>query len=72
MEIQTLNDLKNYLNKLSESELGQPIQLVLPSVTDEVNECMLGIAIDTVENFGFPTCRSTHNNKFCPQDIVIL
>lgn len=71
--IETWGDLKSAIDKLSQTELQQPIQCIKPNGDEgQVQEMVRGIALGTVLEFEFFACRSTHNNKYCPDDVVLL
>lgn len=73
MDIRTWADLAAKLQQMTPEQLQQPIQCVKPTMDeDDVQEMLTGIAFATVEAFGFHKCRSTHNNKYCPGDLVLL
>lgn len=72
-ELETLGDLLRALTNLSAEQLKQPIQCLLStSNEDDVQEMITGIALGTVAQFEFYKCRSTHNNKYCPDDVILL
>lgn len=73
VELETWSDLKAALATLTDEQLRQPIQCVQPDGDEgRVQEMVLGIALATVRDFEFYACRSTHNNKYCPDDVVLL
>jgi len=73
MEVRTWEDLGAKIATMSPGQRRQPIQCVQPTPNeDEVQEMMQGIAIATVEEFGFYKCRSTHDNKYNAGDVVLL
>lgn len=72
-EIKTWRNLFSALASLSPEQLSQPIQCCGPISDDsKVHALLSGIAIGTVDGFEFAACRSTHNNKYCPADVVLL
>lgn len=72
-EIETWWDLMLAIEAMTDEQQSMPIQAVnCTHDSGEVQEMMPGIAIATVEEFEFEACRSTHNNKYCPKDIVLL
>lgn len=71
--IETWDDLVAEISKLSPEQRSQPIQCVLSTPNDDdVQECLPGIAFDTVANFGFHKIRSTHDNRYHGEDFVLL
>lgn len=72
-EIETYRDLLNVLQEMPGEQLDQPIQCVKPHPDEsKVNEMQPALAIGTVAEFEFFHCRSTHNNRYCPDDVVLL
>lgn len=71
--IVTYGDLLEFLRWMTEEELGKPIQCILPTQDeDDVQECLQGIAFATVRELGIYKCRSTYDNKYHADDLVIL
>jgi hypothetical protein len=80
-DIDTYRDLRDYLNRLTDAQLDQPVQ-ILPhqSDCDRPHELWPGFAIGTVGHFCAsdpddpPTCwtRSTFDNDHHPESVVIL
>lgn len=72
-QIETWDDLATAIAEMSEDQRRQPIQCVHPTPNgDEVQALEPGIAIGTVGEFDFTSCRSVHDNKYRPQDVVLL
>lgn len=72
-ELATYKDLLDVLQGLTEEQLTQPIQVVQSPASDEwPAELMPGIAIGTVNDFGFYRCRSAIDNKYHAADLVLL
>ena len=66
-------DLLAALQTLTPEQLQQPVQCILPTGDeDEVQTCLRALSVATVAQYGFYKCRSTHNNRYCPDDVVIL
>ncbi len=73
MEVRTWEDLGAKIAAMTPEQRKQPIQCVKPTpIQDQVQEMLPGIAIATVEQFGFYKCRSTHDNKYNANDVVLL
>lgn len=73
MEARTWDDLAAAIAAMTPEQRQQPIQAVLQTcVEDDVQECLCGIAIDTVEGLEIYKCRSSHNNRYCGDDVVLL
>lgn len=73
MELMTWGDLGRKIDAMSPEQRSQPIQCVLPHPDDgHVQECLPGIALGTVAEFGFSASRSTHDNKYHGDDVVLL
>jgi hypothetical protein len=73
MKVRTWEDLLAKIATMSPEQRKQPIQCVQPTPNkDDVQEMLAGIAIATVEEFGFYKCRSTHDNKYNAGDFVLL
>ena len=71
--IQTYSDLLTYLQSCSLEQLKQRVQICRPSpVEEEPVEACPGIAIGTMQEMGFYKARSVTNNKFVPEEIVLL
>lgn len=68
----TWDDLLVEIARLTPEQRKQPVQVVLPTYDDDVQTCQQGIALDTVANYEFGKCRSVHNNRYCPDDVVLL
>jgi hypothetical protein len=72
-EIDTWEDVGRIIAAMTPEQRKQPVQCVLAdSDSDTVQVCLPGIAIMTVAQFEFEACRSVHNNKYCPDDVVML
>lgn len=72
-DIETWEDVARIVSMMTPEQRKQPVQCVLGnSDADAVQECLVGVSINTVEKFEFSACRSVHNNKYCPDDIVML
>lgn len=67
-----LKELLEALQQLTPAQLEMEAQAVKPAMGDATNECLQVIAIDTVAAFEFRKIRSTHNNKYCGEDVVLL
>lgn len=65
-------DLLDALQKLTPAQLELEAQAVKPSMGDAVHECLPIIVVDTVAALEFRKIRSTHNNKYCVEDVVLL
>src|ERR1035437_7052067 len=71
-ELETYGDLLKFL-QANPQYLDQPIQTVKETpIEDEVQVCCSAIAIGTVKDFEFYRIRSIVDNKFRPDDLVIL
>lgn len=72
-DIDTWGDVARVISMMTDEQRNQPVQCVLGNPdSDAVQVCLPGVAICTVEQFEFGACRSVHNNKYCPNDIVML
>jgi hypothetical protein len=73
MEIKTWGDLADAIRAMDGSQKSQQIQCVKPTAfSDGIHEALPGIAIATVEEMGFFKFRSSHDNKYQPNDVVLL
>lgn len=73
MKIRTWEDLARAIAAMTPEERLQPVQCVNPTPNDnDVQECLPGIAFGTVAELQFYACRSSHNNKYCSSDFVLL
>lgn len=71
--LKTYRQLRAFLNEfMSESELDQPIQISPPHVTPDPIPLQPGIYIGTVAELELSPCRSSYDNKWHGEDIVIL
>lgn len=69
----TYKDLLDYLKKLTPAQLNQQVQTVLCTPDDdEVQELTLAIGIDTIANWEIESCRSSVDNKYHEEEIVLL
>lgn len=72
-EIETYGDLLNCLKKMTKKQLAMKVQITHPSaIEEEVVDCMPGISIGSMSEMGFYSARSCTNNKFVPEEVVIL
>lgn len=72
-EVETWAELAQAILAMTPEQQKQPIQCCQPTPNcDDVQEMVSGIAIATVAEFEFAACRSVHNNKYCPNDVVLL
>ena len=72
-EIETYMDLMSALLEMPADRLMQPIQCVKPHADEgKVNAMQPALAIGTIAEFEFFHCRSTHINRYCGDDVVIL
>ena len=73
-DIVTYHDLLKSLQNLTKKQLSQPVQITDPSYNDDTHPCelMQVIAIDTVDAFGFQKVRSSVDNKYHPEEVVLL
>lgn len=72
-DVETWGDLGKAILKMTPEQRSMQIQCINPIPSDvAMQEMIQGIAIGTVEAFEFSACRSTHNNKYCPNDVVLL
>lgn len=70
-EIETYADLKAALEAMTPEQLAQQIQVAKPTPMPLV-ELQVGLAIGTVAEMGFYAVRSTYDNRYHPEDIVLL
>lgn len=71
--IETLGDLRDYLNSLTPEQLKLPAQTAKASaMLNEPIECEPIIAAGTMDEMQFPAARSVSNNRFIPEEIVLL
>ncbi len=69
----TYKDLLEYLNKLTPEQLNQQVQSVLCTPDDEdVQELTLVLGIDTVASWEIEACRSSVDNKYHGEELVLL
>lgn len=69
----TWKALAEHINNLTPEQQLEPVQAVL--VTPNEDDVQVGlpvIGVDTVQTWGFLKYRSSHNNKYCGNDIVLL
>ena len=72
-DVETWQDVADAILKMTPEQRAMPVQCCNPtSCHDDVQEMVQGICIGTVSAFEFQACRSTHNNKYCPDDVVLL
>lgn len=72
-QVETWGELATAISELTEEQRGQPIQCLNPTPDEnDVQVMESGIALGTVKDFEFYRCRSTHNNRYCPGDVVLL
>jgi hypothetical protein len=72
-EVETYGDLLRVLLEMADDELDQLIQIAEPGPNgDEPVELKHGIAIGTVASMEFPGARSTHDNCYHADEVVLL
>lgn len=73
VSIGTWEDLAKAILALPDEQRRQPVQCCPPTGSDEAPvELLPGIALGTVMYFGLCGARSTHDNKFRADDVVLL
>lgn len=72
-DVTTWRDLALAILDMPMEKQAMPVQCCNPTPChDDVQEMVQGICLGTVSEFEFQACRSTHNNKYCPEDVVLL
>ena len=72
-EVMTYQDLLDALKTLSPEQLAQPIHVAEPGPNGDIPvELKTGIAIGTVGHLGFSGSRSTVDNKYHADEVVLL
>lgn len=73
MEARTWDGLAAAIAAMTPEQRQQPIQVVGATVIEnDVQECLPVVAIDTVAAFEIYKCRSSYNNRYCGDDVVLL
>lgn len=73
MELKTYRELLAFMENMTEQQLDQPVQVVLPSGDlDKAVELQPGIAIGTVAQMEFYKARSSVDNKYHADEVVLL
>lgn len=71
----TYRDLLKELEKMTEDQLGQDVQVLMPGfIEEEVLPLHAGITLDTVHNLleGSKFTRSSKDNKYHPEEVILL
>jgi hypothetical protein len=70
-DIETYRDLLTYLQGLSDKQLDQKVQVAEPSPL-EIQPLIPVLAIGTVKQMGFYGCRSSIDNRYHGNEVVLL